>query len=276
MQSVQKTFINFSDQLLNIEKSEHLAIFKTILCDLLQKNWHIAFHSSLLSEKELTIIENCLLQLKNNIPIQYITNKSLFNDAIFYVNNSVLIPRQETEELVQHIIARNDNPMQILDICTGSGCIAISLAKHYKIAKVHASDISPDALKVARHNADLHHCQINYYCDSILSSRLPLTNLSLIVSNPPYIHRKEADSMHPRVLQNEPHLALFVDDDDPLVFYKHISIFANERLIDGGKLYFEINPVFENKLSQYLAALFQKIVVMSDSNGKKRFIEVIK
>lgn len=196
-----------------------------------------------LSHQELQEFKKALTRLKKNEPVQYITGKTEFFGSTFLVNKNVLVPRPETEELVQWILddyKYSSKSIKILDIGTGSGCIAISMAKHLPDAKISAIDISKEALLTARENARHNKVQIEF----IQADILQLDNLKeydLIVSNPPYVRELEKLQMKKNVLEHEPSLALYVEDEDPLIFYKKITKLAKEGLNAGGNLYFEIN-----------------------------------
>lgn len=187
--------------------------------------------------------------LKQQKPIQYIIGKTEFFGLPFKVNEHTLIPRPETEELVDWIIKEvkiQNSEFRILDIGTGSGCIAISLAKNLLNAKVYALDVSKEALKVAKQNADLNDVKIEFIETDILidrDTRLDAVShkFDIIVSNPPYVREKEKELMKPNVINNEPHLALFVKDENPLQFYEAITEFASNNLSEKGQLFFEIN-----------------------------------
>lgn len=182
-------------------------------------------------------------KLKNNMPIQYILGKSYFYNAEFNVTPAVLIPRPETEELVDWVVAdmrKMDRP-RILDIGTGSGCIAISIKKALPNAPVSAFDISEEALAIALENASANNVCVDFQKIDILKAEKQTTKWNCIVSNPPYIPLLEKAEILPNVLNHEPHLALFVPNDDPLLFYRKIAIFATKHLEPGGCLYFEIH-----------------------------------
>ena len=204
----------------------------------------LALNPSLLIEKNnLLFFENSLNQLKKQIPIQYIIGETEFYGLKFKVNSKVLIPRPETEELVEWII--NNTPknkeISILDIGTGSGCIAISLAKHTLNATVFAIDISEEALKIAKQNALINKVTIQFLKRDILQLKELPINFDIIVSNPPYVRELEKNTMQSNVLDNEPHFALFVKDTNPLLFYNKITKLASKYLNKNGNLYFEIN-----------------------------------
>ena len=226
-------------------------------------------------QKELAEI---VQRLERQEPVQYVLGQATFCGQTFLVNKHVLIPRPETEELVQLIADSNQSIGSILDIGTGSGCIAVTLAAMYPQAEVTAWDISEEALKVARENARQNHVQAAFEQVDILS--IPPHYLeegrerfSLIVSNPPYIINKERAKMEANVLHYEPHLALFVPDDDPLLFYRAIALYGLTALKPDGWLYFEINPLFANDLRQMLASMsYHDIAIKEDAFGKQRMI----
>lgn len=237
-------------------------------------------------EKELYPIYDGLKKLKQNIPIQYIIGETEFYGLRFKVNTDVLIPRPETEELVEWIINQQSiskkDQFNILDIGTGSGCIAISLAKNLPNAKVYALDISKKALKVAKINAKFNLAEVTFIEANILDPQtwnieLKKMKFDIIVSNPPYVREQEKEQMKDNVLKNEPHLALFVENNDPLQFYKAISQFAVNNLSQNGSLYFEINEYLGKQMKQLLNAFnFRMIELKQDIFGKDRMIKGIK
>ncbi|MDR1783916.1 MAG: peptide chain release factor N(5)-glutamine methyltransferase [Dysgonamonadaceae bacterium] len=230
--------------------------------------------------------------LKTFMPIQYILGETYFYGLKFKVDERVLIPRPETEELVDLIIKSEKSPAKILDIGTGSGCIAISLAKYFPNAEVYGIDISEDILSVAKENAALNGVRVNFALFSVIGfhrtlfpakegnnvRRKPMTNgFDLIVSNPPYIAESEKVLMESTVLNYEPHKALFVPDEDPLLFYRTIADFATEYLNPDGKLYFEINPAFGQQTADLLVSKgFTSLITHLDISGKERMIEAKK
>ncbi|WP_282136114.1 peptide chain release factor N(5)-glutamine methyltransferase [Seonamhaeicola maritimus] len=230
-------------------------------------------------------ILGALSQLKEEKTIQYILGETEFYGLQFKVNNDVLIPRPETEELVDWVIreqeSNNQKPVTILDIGTGSGCIAISLAKQLPNAKVYALDVSKEALKVAKTNAELNNVEIEFVEDSILDLRdkgllSECPKFDVIVSNPPYVREKEKELMKPNVLHNEPHLALFVNDDNPLLFYKAICKFSKLNLKDKGELFFEINEYLGSNMQELLKNYnFKNIELKQDIFKKDRMIKAM-
>ncbi|WP_179020007.1 peptide chain release factor N(5)-glutamine methyltransferase [Winogradskyella forsetii] len=227
-----------------------------------------------------------LEELKQQKPIQYILRETEFYGLPFKVNEHVLIPRPETEELVDLIIKchserSEESQIKILDIGTGSGCIAISLAKNLPNAEIFALDVSKEALKVAKENAELNKVKITFIEADILNEsawNLVFKNLEfdIVVSNPPYVRELERQEIKPNVLENEPHLALFVEDDNPLVFYKAITKLAKKNLKENGQLYFEINQYLGIETKQLLIDTdFKNVELLKDLNGNDRMIKGI-
>lgn len=229
-------------------------------------------------------ILGALNHLKQEKPIQYILGETEFYGMPFMVNEDVLIPRPETEELVswikQHFVTK-DLAISILDVGTGSGCIAIALAKHLPNAKIYALDISAEALRVAKFNADKNKVNIEFIkddilqpCDADLASASEM--FDIIVSNPPYVRMLEKSQMKLNVLHNEPHLALFVEDDNALIFYDAISAFSNQALKRNGQLFFEINEFLGEETVEVLKKHnFEDIELKKDIFGKDRMVKGI-
>jgi len=227
-------------------------------------------------------ILNALEALKREQPIQYILGETEFYGLPFKVNEHVLIPRPETEELVEWVISEfriQNSEFRVLDIGTGSGCIAISLAKNLPNAKVYALDVSKEALKIAKQNAELNHVEVEFIEADILTCRdTELVSAShkfdIIVSNPPYIRTEEKLQMKNNVLNNEPHLALFVNDENPLLFYEAISSFATHKLNPNSMLFFEINEYLGNDMIRLLKEKqFKNIELKQDIFKKDRMIK---
>ncbi|KEO73367.1 peptide chain release factor N(5)-glutamine methyltransferase [Anditalea andensis] len=219
-------------------------------------------------------IEGAFQKVLTGVPIQQVLGWAPFYGREFNINPQVLIPRNETEELVHFIIQETKlSEPRILDIGTGSGCIPITLALEIPDAKLFAVDISPGAIKVAKENALLLKAAVQFYQLDILSEDLPFQDLDLIISNPPYVRESEKKLMHRNVLDHEPHLALFVTDEDPLLFYREISKKAIGSLKTGGKLYFEINEAFVEETRQTMENLgFKNVKALQDLNGKFRIV----
>jgi release factor glutamine methyltransferase len=219
-------------------------------------------------------------RLANNEPIQYILGSARFCDLQLKVNQSVLIPRGETEELIRLIETENpDCEDRIVDICTGSGCIALALKKRFPHASVLGCDISDEALDVAEENAEANGLDVVFFKADVLKTNLTtyIQSVDIVVSNPPYVRELEKQQMKANVLDFEPELALFVPDDQPLLFYLVIAIQAVNLLVKGGKLYFEINEAFGNEVAELMREQgFAQIEIFKDIHGKDRFVRGIK
>jgi len=234
---------------------------------------------AVISGKKQEKFQNAVNKLKNYIPIQYIIGNTEFYNLTLKVNAATLIPRPETEELVAWIINDQNNKqnISILDVGTGSGCIAIALAKNLPEAKVFALDVSEKALKIARQNAVDNGVTIEFIEADIFDVDLGNLQFDVIVSNPPYVRELEKETMSPNVLNHEPHLALFVKDDDPLLFYRSIVEVANNTLKSKGFLYFEINEFLGNLTRQLVQKLnYCNIELKKDLFMKDRMIKANK
>lgn len=230
------------------------------------------------SESEIQGWNVILEQLKLELPIQYILGTTRFYGLKFEVNDNVLIPRPETEELMDWIIRdcfvlTNDNIPKILDIGTGSGCIAIALAKNLPNAQVFAIDVSEEALATAKRNAEQNDVNITFIQKNILEVSDLEQQFDIIVSNPPYVRNLEKAEIKKNVLEYEPHLALFVDDNDALIFYRKIGELAQKNLSKQGQLYFEINQYLGKETVELLESLgFSDIELKKDIYGNDRMI----
>ena len=276
-----KTF--FLDELKNIYPLQEIeSFYKIILKHFGINQIDIALNPSIeLNANELLFFNNALNQLKKEIPIQYILGETKFFGLTFKVDKNVLIPRPETEELVQWILDdcknHQNKPLKILDIGTGSGCIAIALAKNLPQAKVVAFDISEGALKVAQENADLNQVKINFEKLNILETTDLKQTFDIIVSNPPYVKLQEKYLMKKNVLANEPEIALFVDDENPLLFYDKIALLAKNHLTKNGQLYFEINQYLGDEMIKLLKKYhFKNIELKKDFYEVDRMIKACK
>ncbi len=231
-----------------------------------------------LTDEEQSLFDNALRQLEKDVPIQYIIGETEFYGLKFRLTPDVLIPRPETEELVDWIIKETaQGKIFILDIGTGSGCIAISLAKHFPEAEVSAVDISSKALAVAEENARLNQVQVDFYQADILNDEIPDKRWDVIVSNPPYVRNSEKEKMQANVLEHEPHTALFVTDKDPLLFYRKITKIAKIHLASNGSLYFEINEAYGTEVVKLLETLeYKNVKLMKDVFGKDRMVYALK
>ncbi len=254
---------------------------RLILSDVcgLSYNQQILCKDKQIPENEKREIYSIVDKLEKMEPLQYVLGKTEFYSLPLKVNPSVLIPRPETEELVDIIIKSHtkQSPLRILDIGTGSGCIAIALAKHIPNATITAVDISETALQTAKCNARLNNTDISFIQADILntaeSAELIPGNFDIIVSNPPYIREEESASMEANVLDYEPHLALFVPNNTPLLFYNAIADFALQKLTPEGMIYFEINAQCDVIINEMLHKKgYTQTNIIRDLSGKNRFI----
>lgn len=241
------------------------------------------------SAEAINVWENLVTELKKEIPIQYLLGNTEFYGLPFIVNENVLIPRPETEELVHWIITEEKKierfkdrrieglqNLKILDIGTGSGCITISLAKNIPYGKVFAIDVSVEALKVAKMNAEQNKVEVTFLEKDILQTEDLLEQFDIIVSNPPYVRNLEKQEIKANVLENEPHLALFVDDFDALIFYRKIALLATKNLNNGGQLFFEINQYLGKEMVDLLNELgFEDVELRKDIYGNDRMTRAV-
>jgi release factor glutamine methyltransferase len=237
-----------------------------------------------LNQSELLLVYNAAKDLATAKPLQYILGETFFYKYRFFVDENVLIPRPETEELVDMIFKENkDLRGRIFDIGTGSGCIAVSLKCLLPEVTVEGCDVSNKALALAIKNAEQNKAPVKFFRSDIL--KLPIEayrdmmmSYSLIVSNPPYIKQNEAHQIHENVKKHEPHLALFVDNDDPIIFYKKIIDLCREHLIKGGKLYFELNPLTAESVKEYALQknIFSQVDLLNDLSGNVRFMRAVR
>lgn len=234
-----------------------------------------------LSESELLKLHFTVKELLKEKPLQYIIGEVEFLGLKIKVNPHVLIPRPETEEMVQLIMDKEKlkEGDGILDIGCGSGCISVALKKYFRNARVTGLDVSDEVLNVATENAILNDTQVEFIQQDILDKEQwrHLGDYQMIVSNPPYVRETEKAWMQKNVLDFEPDIALFVPDDDPLIFYREIAEFAKKYLTTNGLLYFEINEAFGLETKELLKSIeFEKVEVFKDLNGKDRFVRALK
>jgi release factor glutamine methyltransferase len=249
------------------------------------KTERMMYKNTRLSNTEEERVINCTERLLKNEPVQYVLNEAWFFGMRFYVDNNVLIPRPETEELVEWIImdakekktvaGEVSSKISVLDIGTGSGCIAVSVKKKLSEAAVWACDISNEALAIAQKNATILRTEINFLKADILDQSCweQLPNFDIIVSNPPYIPNRDKENMAANVLKHEPHLALFVPDDDALKFYKAITLFSKEKLKKDGLLYFEIHENYGEAIGELLKGEGFSATLKKDMQQKDRMIK---
>lgn len=226
------------------------------------------------SESELLKINFAIKDLKKEKPLQQILGYCEFLDVRIEVNQHVLIPRVETEEIVQRVIKENKGRknLKIADVCCGSGCIAIALKKAFPDANIYAYDISEEALKKSKENAEKNKEKINFFKENILKSKEKNQEFNIIVSNPPYVRESEKALMKNNVLLYEPHLALFVSDEDPLIFYKKILDFSNRNLAKNGKIYMEINENLGKETELLFKNFNYQTSIIKDIRGKDRLL----
>lgn len=272
------------EQLQGIYPPEEIKSFTKILfeniCNI--PPYQQVFHKDIeLSELQKQKLQEAVARLKSHEPIQYIIGSTYFYNRDFLVEPGVLIPRPETEELMEIIVRENQNkPVRILDIGTGSGCIPITLNLEIPQSTVYSADISEDALCVAQKNiaqnkasVSLIHCDI---LDDTAILRLP-QQLDIIVSNPPYVMESEKSGMENNVLVHEPHLALFVPDEDPLLFYNRIADLGHTLLKEGGKIYFELNALLAQESAEMMISKgYKHVNLHKDLFGKLRFLTAIR
>lgn len=213
--------------------------------------------------------------LLNNRPIQYVLGEAWFGGMKFIVNEHTLIPRPETEELIEWIKATaNPKPQKVLDIGTGSACIPITLKKEFPLWHITAIDVSDDTLQVAKQNATLNNVAIEFMGMNFLNESLwlNLPNYNIIISNPPYIKKSEKDTMSANVVDHEPHVALFVPDEDALIFYRKIASFGLSHLKKNGQLFFEINQLLGKEVCTLLEEMGYQPILRKDLHGNDRMI----
>jgi release factor glutamine methyltransferase len=270
--------IFFQNGLLGYYPKEEINTFFYRICEqhLDYKRIDVSLKSeTLISPKTFEYFESIISRLLTYEPIQYILGTTSFFGLEFKVGSNVLIPRPETEELVAWILKQTDSSqsLKILDIGTGSGCIAISLAKHLPNAEIYALDVSPKALEIAEYNAQQNAVKLNMIKANVLDWKPTDLSFDLIVSNPPYVREIEKERMAPNVLEHEPHLALFVENDNPLVFYRAIVELGKQTLKKQGQLYFEINEYLGKETQALFSSdTFEDVQLKSDIFGKHRMI----
>ena len=262
------------------DEQESGALTRWLMEDLLLiRKTDIALRTSFSPDpKKFDLFETALQRVRAGEPIQYVLGYTEFLGLRFHVAPGVLIPRPETEELVVKVSEENPKAKTILDIGTGSGCIAISLARQLAEARVIAWDVKEEALNIAKENALQLHAQVQFERVDVLQSwpSVPDEKPDVIVSNPPYIRESEKKQMRSNVLDHEPEVALFVPENDPLLFYRHISEKARRYLSPGGKLYFEINEGFEPEMVDLLQGLqYEQVEVTQDLQQKPRMLSAV-
>lgn len=248
---------------------------KAIIKRLLEEKFQITSKELILQPEKLfveeALLKSDLSKLLNHVPLQQLLGYEWFCDLKININQDVLIPRQETEELVKWIISENQDIESIADICTGSGCIALALKNHFKNTSIIATDLSEEAINIAQLNAESLNLDIHVLKHDILKETWLSAIPEIVVSNPPYVLKSEAQEMQAHVLNHEPHLALFVDHEDGLLFYKKIiDLFVKK----GSKIYFELNPLTAFELKTHCDALGLICKLKQDMQGKWRFARI--
>src|SRR5690606_24002301 len=222
-------------------------------------------------------IDEVFNRLQDNEPIQYITQQANFYGYKFKVSPATLIPRRETEELVEWVLSEMKNEPQkkwrVLDIGTGSGCIPITIKKEFPLAEVFAIDVSVEALAVAKKNAENLNVPITFIEQDILTTEY-LDSYDIIISNPPYVRNLEKAEIKNNVLHYEPHLALFVEDNDPLIFYRKITQLGQKSLTENGMLFFEINQYLGNEMNEMVSEYFNMVELRKDLQGNERMMKI--
>ena len=272
--------INFTTVLQGVYDKEEVHCFFYILCDffLQYSRFEVSMAlDTIVSVKNITAFDMALLRLKKQEPIQYILGTTEFYGLTFKVNEHTLIPRPETEELVDWVLSNlhdQDRVLDILDIGTGSGCIAISLAKNIPTARVSGIDISEKTLEVAQENAIKNQVLVSFCKEDILETTALKNKYDVMVSNPPYVRQLEKKAMNANVLDYEPGLALFVPNEDPLLFYRKIAQLAMVSLQTRGWLYFEINEYLSKEMDVLLKEIgFANIEIKKDFREVPRMIK---
>lgn len=272
----------FQNGLIGYYPKEEINAFFYRICEqhLNYKRIDVSLKSeTLITPETFEYFETLISRLLTYEPIQYILGTTSFFGLEFKVDTNVLIPRPETEELVAWILKQADSsqPLKILDIGTGSGCIAVSLAKHFPNADVYALDVSPAALEMAQYNAQQNGVQLNGIQANVLEWENTELQFDIIVSNPPYVRESEKERMAPNVLEHEPHLALFVENNNPLVFYQAIVALSKQALKKQGLLYFEINEYLgEETKALFSSDDFENVQFKTDVFGKNRMMRASK
>lgn len=286
MQQIKK---HIQRSLSDIYSEDEIQIFTFLILETITKLTKAQLLSNsdfILAEAQKNDIDKIIFRLKTHEPIQYILGETEFYGLKFKANPSVLIPRPETEELIEWILpdsgqktpfsfGRGDGGevRGFLDIGTGSGCIAVSLKKKFPFAQVSAMDISAEALEVARENAKMNNVEINFIQADILEIKELDQKYDVIVSNPPYVLQRDKKNMQSNVLDFEPHIALFVNDDNPLIFYRKIAELAKNHLNENGSLYFEIHAEQGENCKKLLELIgFENIMLRKDLSGNDRMI----
>ncbi len=272
---------------LQTDERESQTLLRFLIEDTLSIN-RIDFSTYSLKKEEVNFLNESVERLKNNEPLQYITEKAYFYGLEFEVSPAVLIPRPETEELVHQVLkdfeTKKEEKLIFLEVGTGSGCISISLAKNLPHCHFVAIDISREALEIARKNAkknnitNIEFIELDFLDENSYSNYLQLNNINVLISNPPYIRESEKLQMSENVLNYEPHIALFVEEDNPLIFYKSLAnFFSNTIKNESGVFYVEINQYLANETKDlFMSFGIENCIVFNDLQENSRFIRASK
>jgi release factor glutamine methyltransferase len=277
----RRNIIEATRQLYELDEASNIAELLMENITKLSRSERIIKGNESLSTPQKRLLQSLISRLQQHEPIQYIIHEAWFAGMRFYVDRNVLIPRPETEELVEWVakeLKSQKSKIKILDIGTGSGCIAIALKKKMPGIEMWACDVSDEALNVARLNADTLHATIDFvpvnFLDTNQRKQLPVVDV--IVSNPPYVPKSETKKMKKNVVEYEPSTALFVPDNDPMIFYKAIAEFGMEKLSKGGSIYAEICEDYaEQAKDLFLSKGYQTIELKKDLQGKDRMIKAV-
>ena len=278
MKKVSDILPIFLQELHNIYSQKEIRSITSLTIDHclgLNRSEIIIYSDKMLSGDEVQDIEKVLVQLRKGAPVQYVLSEIIFYGIRLDINYGALIPRPETEELVDWVVKDNKGTYKdYLDIGCGSGCIIIALSKNLE-GTFQGLDISRDALDIARKNRDYYNLDIDLESFDIMDSRLN-SSWDVIISNPPYVLTSQKKHMHQNILDHEPHIALFVDDKDPLMYYNRIADQAKDSLVSMGSLYFEINDMFGDKIVNMLSLKgFVNIELKKDINDKERMVKAV-
>ena len=278
LSGIQQFKTLLTNQLKNIYPEHEITQFsKLILQDVLNvtPTQLLLLNDDCLNQEQIVILEEIIKRLAQSEPLQYILGHTEFYDLDLNVSPAVLIPRSETEELVHWILNDSQtNKSRILDIGTGSGCIPLALKNNLPDSEVEAWDISDEALQIARQNGKNLNLDVNFRKVNVLQCTSVNVPFTCIVSNPPYVRHLEKEMMEDNVLKHEPHLALFVEDDDPLIFYRTIAQLGKKALVKKGSLFFEINEFLEQEMTNLLKGMgYIDIECRKDLQGKARMMK---
>jgi release factor glutamine methyltransferase len=282
IQTIKETRFYIRQELADLYKDNEIKILSDIIIKTatgITKLHQLYDDQHIITDAEKQKIIKYVDDLKTGKPIQYVTGETIFYNCTIKLNKSTLIPRPETEELVDLILRENkEYKGNIIDFGSGSGCITIALALNLPSARLTGIEISDEAIDIARQNADINHVKLNFLKNDILNFDFSgLDKAGIIVSNPPYVRDSEKKHIAENVLSFEPPLALFVSDSEPLVYYKFILKIAEQILLPGGRIYFEINEALGGSMNQLVKSFdYTEIELVRDLNNKERILKAVK